>query len=452
MCLNPLNPFFGIFARYAEDIAMICEKPYTYREIYTQIASTQLREIPARSVVALAGDYSAEYITHLFALCAKKCIIAPILPKNMDFEIGKFGIEYILQNGQITQYKHESHALLENLKGANQSGLILFSSGSTGNPKAVVHNFDTMLESYANKAQNPTTTISAFLPDHIAGIDVLLSVFGSGGTLVIPKSRNPQDILYAMQKYKVEILPSSPTLLRLLLMSEIDKFDLSNLKLVVYGSEKMPNSLLCALREKLPHTRFKQSFGTSETNAIKTKSLPNSDYFKFISVDYKIIDNELYLKSKTQSLGYLNADNSAFDSDGYFATGDLVESIQINGEEYLRILGRSKEVINVGGEKVLPQEVENIILQMPLIKDCLVYGESNAITGQSVSVKIVLEDSRIAEFFGTDSPTNIEIKKELRKFCKGKLAPFKIPSKVERVESLEISERFKKIRKGGKNG
>ena len=449
MCLNPLNPFFGIFARYAEKIAMICEKSYTYSELYKQIESTQLREIQARSVVALVGDYSAEYITHLFALCAKKCIIAPILPKNMDFEMGKFGVEYILQNGQITQCKRESHTLLENLKSVNQSGLILFSSGSTGNPKAVVHNFDTMLESYANKAQNPTITISAFLPDHIAGIDVLLSVFGSGGTLIIPKSRNPQDILRTMQDYSVEILPASPTLLRLLLMSEIDKFDLSALKLVVYGSEKMPNSLLCALREKLPHTRFKQSFGTSETNAIKTKSLPNSDYFKFISVDYKIIDNELYLKSKTQSLGYLNADNSAFDSDGYFATGDLVESIHINGEEYLKILGRTKEIINVGGEKVLPQEVENVILEMPFIKDCLVYGESNAITGQSVSAKVVLEDSRITEFFGTDSPTNIEIKKELRKLCKGKLAPFKIPSKVERVESLEISERFKKIRKRG---
>ena len=74
---------------------------------------------------------------------------------------------------------------------------------------------------------------------------------------------------------------------------------------------------------------------------------------------------------------------------------------------------------------MLPQEVENVILELPFIKDCLVYGESNAITGQSVSAKIVLEDARITEFFGKDLPTNIEVKKELRKFCKDKLAPFR---------------------------
>ena len=269
---------------------------------------------------------------------------------------------------------------------------------------------------------------------------MLLNVFGSGGTLVIPKSRNPQDILCAMQNYKVEILPTSPTLLRLLLMSEIEQFDLSALKLVVYGSEKMPDSLLYALSQKMPNVRFKQSFGTSETNAIKTKSLPNSDYFKFVNTDYKIIDNELYLKSKTQTLGYLNADNSAFDKEGYFATGDLVEILNINGEEYLRILGRTKEVINVGGKKVLPQEVENVILELPFIKDCLVYGESNAITGQSVGVKIVENNA--------ECKNNIKLKKQIRLFCKDKLAPFKIPSKVQIVENLAITERFKKVRKG----
>ena len=307
-------------------------------------------------------------------------------------------------------------------------------------PKAIVHNFDNFLETYSNKTYNPTNTISVFLPNHIAGIDVLLNVFGSGGTLVIPKSRNPQDILCAMQNYKVEILPTSPTLLRLLLMSEIEQFDLSALKLVVYGSEKMPDSLLYALSQKMPNVRFKQSFGTSETNAIKTKSLPNSDYFKFVNTDYKIIDNELYLKSKTQTLGYLNADNSAFDKEGYFATGDLVEILNINGEEYLRILGRTKEVINVGGKKVLPQEVENVILELPFIKDCLVYGESNAITGQSVGVKIVENNA--------ECKNNIKLKKQIRLFCKDKLAPFKIPSKVQIVENLAITERFKKVRKG----
>lgn len=161
-------------------------------------------------------------------------------------------------------------------------------------------------------------------------------------------------------------------------------------------------------------------------------------FFKIVNASYKIVNDELFIKSPTQALGYLNADNSVFDDEGYFGTGDLVEIIEFNGEKYLKIIGRAKEVINVGGEKVLPQEVENMLLEMPIIKDCLVYGESNAITGQSVSAKVVL-DAKVLF-------SNLELKKRIRIFCKDKLANFKIPTKVEIVESLAMSERFKKVR------
>ena len=393
--------------------------------------------------------------------------------------------------------------MLDSLKKQNNGGLILFSSGSTGKPKAIVHNLNTLLESYCNKRQNPLRIMSVYLPDHIAGIDVMLNTFGSGGSLIIPKERSPQWILESLQKHKVEILPASPTLLRLLLVAGLGNYDLTHLRLVIYGSEKMSSKLLESLQHALPHTRFKQSFGTSETNAIKTKQADESsfaEFFRIINADYKIVDNILYLKSHTNALGYLNSDNSVFDDKGYFATGDLVEVKTINGEEYIKIIGRAKEVINVGGEKVIPQEVEGVLLQIPFISDCIVYGESNAITGQSVSVKVVLDsnhcidssktesanldsnkstDNTTAEVFLSDFSgfqakgegsylrgndralseesakstkkttqvtQNLELKKYIRTFCKDKLAPFKIPSKVSIVESLEMSERLKRRR------
>ena len=357
-----------------------------------------------------------------------------------------FGVQYLYNTDSKELQKNikkKQYKILNHLKAINASGLILFSSGSTGAPKAIVHNFDTMIELYHTKKHNPTKTLGIFLPDHIAGIDVILSVFSTGGSLIIPKSRNPKDILEAIQTYKAEILPASPTLLRLLMLSEMEKYDLSSLKLIVYGSEKMEANLLQSLQKILPNVRFKQSFGTSETNAIKTKDHNTKEgYFKFINCDYKIINNELYLKSKTQTLGYLNSDNSVFDDEGYFATGDLVEVIESNGEQYLKIIGRSKEIINVGGEKVIPSEVEGVILNLPYILDCLVYGEKNNITGQSVGVKVVL-DSRDIE---TKDLNNATLKKQIRIHCKDKLANYKIPTKVEIVESLAISERFKKMR------
>ncbi|MDE5591607.1 MAG: fatty acid--CoA ligase family protein, partial [Helicobacter sp.] len=428
--------FLEQISPFKENIAIICDdKSCTYATLLQEIQNKKqsLNTIPQGSVVALMGDYSFEQIAYFFALYSKQCILAPMLPRNMDFDVSEFGIEFILQthNGVIKPVNSQKQALIQSLKDSKQSGLILFSSGSTGKPKAIVHNLDTFIAIYCGKKYNPLRILSVYLPDHIAGIDVMLNTLGGGGTLVIPKQRQPHSILDTLKQHKVEILPASPTLLRLLLLSGINTYDLEALKLVVYGSESMSETLLKSLQQALPHTRFKQGFGTSETNAIKTKSHPSKKgFFEILNTSYKIINNELYLKSKTQALGYLNADNSVFDEQGYFATGDLVENIKTNGEEYLKVIGRAKEIINVGGEKVMPQEVENILLEMPNIQDCLVYGEKNAITGQSVSVKVIV-DSKI-------SLSNLELKKQIRSFLKDKLAAFKIPAKVEIVETLAI--------------
>ena len=147
--------------------------------------------------------------------------------------------------------------------------------------------------------------------------------------------------------------------------------------------------------------------------------------------EFKIVDNELWIRSKTQVLGYLNASMESFTSDGWFKTGDLVEELE---DGYLKIIGRSKEVINVGGQKVLPSEIESVILTMPQISDCIVYSEKNIITGQTVVCDVVLK---------VDCEN---IKKELRLFCKDKLEAYKIPTKVNVVEKTNFSDRFKKIR------
>lgn len=440
--------FLKHISQFTQNIAFVCDdKPYTYGELLQEIQNKKhlLVAIPKGSVVAIVGDYSLGQIASFFALYAKQCIIAPILPRNMDFDMGEFGVEFVLQahNGVVESVDSHRFGLLQSLKDSKNSGLILFSSGSTGKPKAIVHNLDTFITIYCDKKYNPLRILSVYLPDHIAGIDVILSTLAGGGTLIIPAQRQPQSILNALKQYRVEVLPASPTLLRLLLLADISTYDLQNLKLIIYGSEAMSEVLLESLQKALPHTKFKQGFGTSETNAMKTKNV--QEFFKIVNASYKIVNNELFIKSPTQALGYLNADNSVFDEQGYFATGDLVEIIESNGEEYLKIIGRAKEIINVGGEKVFPQEIEGILLKMPYIQDCLVYGESNTITGQSVSAKIVLSQTNALL-------NNIQLKKIIRMYCKDKLAAFKIPTKVEIVESLAISERFKKLRLIGGGG
>ncbi|WP_047734623.1 AMP-binding protein, partial [Vibrio parahaemolyticus] len=104
------------------------------------------------------------------------------------------------------------------------------------------------------------------------------------------------------------------------------QYDLKSLRMITYGTEAMPESLLLRLKAALPRVKLLQTFGTSETGIAQTSSRSSSSLeirFDDPNQEYKIVDNELWLRSKTQILGYLNHDMSSFSDDGWFQTGDL---------------------------------------------------------------------------------------------------------------------------------
>lgn len=417
---------------------------YSYSDLLQCVKEkmTILKTIPNGSCVGIVGDYDLDSIAFMLANLERGNIIAPFTSQNkteIESKIIEGQIDFVYSDKKLTSIIQSAskHSIIKSLQENHTNGLILFSSGSTGKPKAIVHNLDNILQTYLHKRSKKMNILLFLMFDHIGGLNTLFNVFALGGCGVAVKNRKDVDLLAkTLQDYHIFMLPASPSLLNLMLLGEVHKkFDLSALKFITYGTEKMPDTLLQKLKREFPNVRFHQTFGASEVGIMQTTSHNNA--MSLENIDYKIINNELYLKSKTQSLGYLNADNNVFDSDGYFATGDLVEATYRDGKEYITILGRTKELINVGGEKVLPTEVESVILQIPFIKDCLVYAEANAITGQSVSVKVVLD---------VDNFSNIELKKHIRMYCKDKLANFKIPTKVIIVDNLIISERFKKVR------
>lgn len=422
------------------------DRIYTYEEFINQIKDYKNildKHNISSKVVVILGDYSFYNLALFFALYENKNIIVPItsnIKKVQDDFIKESFCQTIIktdernlliQNLKITF----SHNMIDNLIEKNNSGLILFSSGSTGKPKAMVHNLDTLIDSFRDKKEKSMNMLVFLMFDHIGGLNTVFNALCMGASLIIPKIKDAKTICELIEKYKIMVLPSSPTFLNLILISEEYKnYDLSSLRMITYGTETMPQSLLLKLKEVFPKVKFLQTFGTSETGISTTSSKSSNSLFmklEDINGEYKIVENELWLRSKTQVLGYLNASMDSFTSDGWFKTGDLVE---VDGE-YIKIIGRAKEVINVGGQKVLPAEVESIILEMEEINDCMVYGEKNAITGQTVVCDVVLNK-------------NIEnIKKRVRVFCKDRLDAYKIPTKVNVVDKTNFSDRFKKIRR-----
>lgn len=424
------------------------DKKYSYAELYLKIKETLnfiKNEIKSGEVVAILSDYSFESVALFFALYENKNIIAPII-SNAQEEINlklkeSFCDKAIKICGRGFNVKElnpgGTHQILSNLKKSGRAGLTLFSSGSTGKPKAMIHDLDALIDLYKNKKQKRMNMLVFLMFDHIGGINTMLNILSTGATMIIPQNRNADDICKLINEYKIAVLPASPTFLNLILIGKsYEKYDLSSLRMITYGTETMPEGLLNRLKSVFTKVKFLQTFGTSETGIASTSSKSSDSTFMKIgdeNLEYKIVDGELWLKSKTRILGYLNADMDSFTDDGWFKTGDLAQQSE---DGFIKIIGRSKEIINVGGQKVLPCEVESVLLEMKEIQDCLVYAEKNAITNQSVCCDVVLKP-------GVDADG---IKILVRKFCKDKLDNFKIPVKVNVVQKTEFTQRFKKIR------
>ena len=436
------------FKEYLTNIVIVSDnKSYSYLDLDNEVVkiSKLINEnnIVSGQTVFLLGDYSFESIAWLLTLYSNKNIIVPVtseIEKEISERINKISVDFIVNLRLSTISKldenKERHKIIKNLNLNKKSGLIIFSSGSTGKPKAMVHDMDNLVSVYLSKRIRKMTFMIFLMFDHIGGINTLFNCLCTGATMVIPKKRDPDEVISLIDKYKVQILPTSPTFLNLMLMSgSIEKYDTSSLRMITYGTEVMQESLLNRLKVKFNRVKFLQTFGTSETGIMKSSSKSSSSTFIKLddpNQDYKIVNEELWIKSKTQVLGYMNHSMESFTEDGWFMTGDLVEQ---NGD-YIKIKGRLKEVINVGGEKVLPAEVESVILSYDDVKDCTVHGEINLITGQTVVANIIVND---------DLDKKI-VRKKLKNFCKKNLEAYKVPTKFKFVKANDYSNRFKKVR------
>lgn len=406
-----------------------------------QLATEQ---VPPGAVVSLEADFSPDGVALFLALVEHRCVLVPLTnaverQKPEFVAIAEVEYRFLEQSaGAIVVERrdgHASHAHYGTLRTRQHPGLVLFSSGSTGKSKAAVHDLSLLLEKF-KVPRRSQRAITFLLYDHIGGVNTMLYTLSNAGCMVTVPDRRPETVLAAVAKYRVELLPTSPTFLNLILLDQAwQRHDLSSLRTVTYGTEPMPESTLRRFHELFPQLSLQQTYGLSEVGILRSKSRSSDSLWMKIGgegYETRIVEGLLQIKAQSAMLGYLNAP-SPFTDDGWFITGDAVE---VDGE-YLKILGRKSEMINVGGEKVYPAEVESVLLQMPGVVDAAVCGEANAITGAIVVARLNLAQPEPLP----------ELRRRLREFCRARLAPYKIPARIEIVEDAQYSARFKKMRR-----
>jgi acyl-coenzyme A synthetase/AMP-(fatty) acid ligase len=414
----------------------------TFRGWQKSIAS---QGVEPGAVVSLEADFSPNAAALLLALVDRGCVVVPLTSSveqhKPEFRrVAEVECSIKVADDDTADFEKTGtaaqHEMLRQLKRRGRSGLILFSSGSTGKNKASVHDFIPLLDKF-RAPRHAWRTITFLLFDHIGGVNTLFYVISNGGCVVTLQDRSPEGVCAAIERHRVEVLPTSPSFINLLLLSEAHKrFDLSSLALVTYGTEVMPEGTLRRFREVFPDVRMQQTYGLSEVGILRSKSKSSDSLWVKVGGEgfqTRVVDGLLEIKADSAMLGYLNAPDP-FTDDGWFRTGDAVD---VDGE-YVRFLGRREEIIIVGGQKVYPAEVESVLEQMDGVEEAVVSGEPNAITGQIVRAHVKLATSERPSEFRT----------RMRTFCRHHLPAFKVPQKVVVVDGSLHGDRFKKKRLG----
>jgi acyl-CoA synthetase (AMP-forming)/AMP-acid ligase II len=406
-------------------------------------AEIEVAKLTTGSVVAVEGDFSPNSIATFLALVAKGCIVVPqsnASTKGRERKQEIAQVEYCYQVDEQDRVSFSATGrsadceLYQVLRRRGHPGLVLFSSGTSGEPKAAVHDFTFLLEKF-HVARATMRTLNFLLFDHWGGLNTLLHTLSNGGTVVTVRDRSPDAVCRMIEAFKVELLPATPTFLNLLLVSgAFRNHDLSSLKVISYGAEPMPQATLDRLRSVFPDIKLQQTYGLIEVGVLRSKSRDDGSLWVKIGGEgyqTRVVDGMLQIKTKSTILGYINAASPLTD-DGWFMTGDAVE---LDGD-YLRILGRKSEIINVGGEKVYPAEVEGIIQEMDNVIEVTVFGRKNPLLGNIVCATVRLMTPEDPAAFTT----------RLKIFCKDKMERFKVPVQITVTDQQHFGDRFKKAR------
>jgi long-chain acyl-CoA synthetase len=420
----------------------------TYADLLRDTGAWQgkLRElgIVAGTVVAYSGDYWPEVVSFTLALVRVGAVAVPFsagnereVPKLTEIAGAELLVRFAADGGVNVEplVLNCTHPLVAEFRLREHPGCIVFSSGSTGQPKGILHDFERLLAKFVTPRTAYRTSLFLLI-DHLGGINTLLSVLANGGMGVTAERRTPDEVCRSIQGSGVELLPTTPAFLTLLVTSNVTReFDLSSLRVITYGTDTMPVHTLRATAAAFPGVKLQQTYGLSEVGVLRSKSKQSDSLMVRVGGDgfeTKIVDGVLWVRSQSAMVGYLNAP-SPFDADGWLNTGDHVE---VEGD-YLKILGRESELINVGGQKVFPAEVESVLLQAEDVVDAAVYSENHPLMGRVVAARVT-----------TATPEDpLELRRRLRKFCLEKLAPFKVPARITATTSSQHNERFKKIRR-----
>ncbi|MGH9079072.1 MAG: class I adenylate-forming enzyme family protein [Acidimicrobiales bacterium] len=359
----------------------------------------------------------------------------------------------VLGAHELTAHRAGDHEPLR-VTGPDEETVVLFTSGTTGTPKAVPLPQSlvlTRIEAYAPTV-DPVPAVSLMCVPfvHIGGMLGLMVALARGSTTVVQTRFDAGEWLALVEQHGVNTSFVVPTMLhRILEHADFAGTDLGSLASLTYGAAPASPQLIRAAMDGLPGVALTNTFGQTETMGSITALGPGDHPQERLAsvgrplpgVEVRIVDpvtresvptgtvGELWVKSESSVVpASLTADSSM--PDGWFRTGDMVSADQGG---YLYPSGRLVDTINRAGEKFSPSEVEEVVRTHPGVRDVAVVGVPDVEMGSRVGVAAVVRQ-----------PVALD---ELREHCAARLAPFKLPERLIVMEEIPYNDFGKVDRK-----
>lgn len=324
---------------------------------------------------------------------------------------------------------------------------VLMTSGTTGKPKMVAHDLAGL--SAAIRARSPADGAAVWGTFYdirrYGGLQIFLRAVLGGASLVLSMAGEPvAEHLARLGKHGVTHLSGTPSQWRRALMSPA----IGSIapRYVRLSGEIADQPILDSLRNAFPNAAVGHAYASTEAGVgfdvnDGIAGFP-ADYVGSIrnGVEIKVVDGSLHIRSRGSAFGYVGDDQSLADADGFVDTGDIVE---LRDDRYY-FVGRKGGIINIGGLKVHPEEIEAVINRHPDVQMSLVHSRPNAITGSIVAADIVLK----SELHGPTDRRS-EVKNDILKLCRETLPRHKVPAVISFVPALGVAATGKLLRRPG---
>lgn len=333
---------------------------------------------------------------------------------------------------------------------AEALAVLLYTSGTSGHPRAAMLSHRALL---ANIDQASRTRPAPMVPDdivlgvlplfHVYGLNAVLGqVLLQGSTLVLGKRFDPEETLHLIATEQVTCVPVAPPVVAAWALRDDVAEKLTTVRTLLSGAAPLAADLVRSFEERT-NIIVEQGYGLTEAAPIVTSTVgtsehkPGSTGRALPGVELRVVDDsgeelqgddpgEIWVRGRNLFSGYWPDGDGAPSSDGWLATGDI-GFLDADGDLFL--VDRLKELVIVSGFNVYPSEIEDVIAEVPGVRECAVIGVPDPATGEAVHAYVV----------AGPEVTQQQLRADAREHCERRLARFKVPSSIEVVARLPHS-------------